>query len=514
MRTIQRDVWCALLGLGISACAADDGPFAPVPVAATAAPQAAPQATPQAAPSASAEAPAALPPEIEAYRPAVTALLKEGLARGQAYDKLAALCAAAPHRLSGSQGAADAVEWARQQMLADGLENVRLQPCMVPHWERGSVAELRVLEPASAAGERLTILALGGSVATSPEGLQAEVVQVHSWDELDTLGETVRGRLVFYNRPMDPELFQYGAAYGGAVDQRGRGAVEAARRGGVGAIVRSMTTRLDDFPHTGAMRYLPDGPNVPGVAVSTLGAERLAELLEQGPVKLQLSLDSRWLRDAPSANVLGEIVGRELPDEVVVLGGHLDAWDVGQGAQDDGGGVCQAMEALRLMRALDLKPRRTVRCVAFMNEENGGRGGEAYLAEARGALDKHVMAMESDGGVGTPRGFGASVTPEALATLRAIASLLEQAGCGEMEQGGSGADIQGLHDEGGVPVMAFRADGQHYFDLHHSDRDTLDTVWPRHINLGAAAMAAMAYVVADMESPLPREVPADAAAAR
>jgi len=507
MRTIQRVaslVLGVLLAPGCSAQAPAAAKVAPAPAAAPPAAQTAP------APAAAAE----LPPEIEAYRPAVSALLKEGLAHGQAYDKLAALCRTAPHRLSGSPGAAAAVEWARQRMLDDGLDNVRLLPCTVPHWERGTVAELRVLEPEAAAGERLTILALGGSVATPPEGLTADVVQVRSWDELDQLGDDVRGKFVFYNRPMDPTLFEYGAAYGGAVDQRGRGGVEAAKRGGVGAIVRTMTTRLDDVPHTGAMRWLPDGPNVPGVAVSTQGAERLAALLAQGPVKVHLQLDSHWLPDAPSADVIGEIIGTEKPDEVVVLGGHLDCWDVGQGANDDGGGVCQAMEALRLLRALDLHPRRTVRCVAFMNEENGGRGAQAYLDSVRDALDGHVLAIESDGGVGTPRGFGASVVPEALATLRSIATLLEPAGCGEMREGGSGADIEDLQSAGGVPLMAFRADTQHYFDLHHSERDTLDTVWPREINLGAAAMAAMAYVVADMESPLPRSAPAPAATGR
>src|SRR5262245_18189067 len=507
MRTIQRAASLVLGVLLAPGCSAQS------PAAAQVAP--APSSTPPAAPAASAPpADAALPPEIEAYRPAVTALLQEGLARGQAYDKLAALCRTAPHRLSGSPGAAAAVEWARQRMLDDGLDNVRLLPCTVPHWERGTVAELRVLEPEAAAGERLSILELGGSVATPPEGLTADVLQVRSWDELDQLGEKVRGSFVFYNRPMDPTLFEYGAAYGGAVDQRGRGGVEAAKRGGVGAIVRTMTTRLDDVPHTGAMRWLSDGPNVPGVAVSTQGAERLAALLAQGPVKVHLQLDSHWLPDAPSADVIGEITGTEKPDEVVVLGGHLDCWDVGQGANDDGGGVCQAMEALRLMRALDLHPRRTVRCVAFMNEENGGRGAQAYLDSVRDVLDGHVLAIESDGGVGTPRGCGASVVPEALATLRSIATLLEPAGCGEMREGGSGADIEDLQKAGGVPLMAFRADSQHYFDLHHSERDTLDTVWPREINLGAAAMAAMAYVVADMESPLPRSAPAPAATGR
>jgi hypothetical protein len=498
MTPIQRASWL-VASLVLAACSA--APAAPP------APNAAPPAPP--APPVARLEPAAssVSPEIEAYRPAVLALLKEGLARGQAYSKLAELVAVAPHRLAGSAGAAAAVAWCEERMRLDGLDNVRLVPCMVPHWERGEVAELEIVAPAQAAGERLPILALGGSVATPPVGVTAEILEVKSWMQLDERAAEVAGRIVFYNRPMDPELFSYGAAYGGAVDQRGRGAIEAGRRGGFAAIVRSMTTRLDDFPHTGAMRFEPGGPNVPGVAVSTLGAERLAALLAQGPVRVRLALDSRWLPDAPSASVVGEVLGRELPDEVVVLGGHLDAWDAGQGAHDDGGGCMQAVEALRLIKALGLQPRRTVRAVLFMNEENGSRGALAYRDSVLDQLDRHVLAIESDGGVSVPRGFGATCPPAALDILRQIVALMEPAGIDQMRQGGGGADIDPLRESGGVPVMSLNCDGQRYFDLHHSGRDTLDAVWPREINLGAAAMAAMAYVVADMEQPLPRDPP-------
>ena len=501
MTPIQRRPWAVVLIL--TACFAP--PQQPAAQQSAPAAPAAPPPSPQAArlQAAAATPPVALPPELEAYRPAVTALLQEGLARGEAYDKLAMLTKLAPHRLSGSPGAAAAVEWARDRMLRDGLQNVRLVPCMVPHWERGKVASLRIVAPEDVAGERLTILALGGSIATPPEGTTAEVVEVKSWDQLDKIGDGAKGKFVFFDRPMDPTLFEYGAAYGGAVDQRGRGAIEAARHGGVGAIVRTMTTRLDDVPHTGAMRYDDKVPQVPSVAVSTMGAERLSALLARGPVKVRLDLDSHSEPDAPSADVVGEIVGTEKPDEIVLLGGHLDCWDVGQGANDDGGGACQAIEALRLIKALDLHPKRTIRAVAFMNEENGGRGAKAYADSVKDALDKHVLAIESDGGVGAPRGFGASCTPEALAVLRSIALMLEPAGVGEMKDGGGGADIDPLREAGGVAVAAFRADTQHYFDLHHSERDTLDTVWPREINLGAAAMAALAYVVADRDEPLP-----------
>jgi carboxypeptidase Q len=449
--------------------------------------------------------------EIEAYRPAVTAIVREALQHGQAFDKLASLTATAPHRLSGSAGAATGVEWARQTLLADGEENVTLEPCLVPHWVRGDVAELTVVAPPELAGEHFPILALGGSIATDAAGVAAEVVEITSWEQLDQLADAVSGKLLFFNRPMDASLLDTFPAYGGAVDQRGRGATEAARRGGLGAIVRSMTTRLDDVPHTGAMHYAEGVTPVPTAAISTRGAERLAALLHAGKkVSLRLRLDCRTLPDAPSANVLGEIVGSEKPDEVVVIGGHLDCWDVGQGATDDGGGVCQCLEALRLLRATGCKPRRTIRAVAFMNEENGGRGSRAYFEDHKDVLGKHLLAIESDAGSFTPRGFSTSADGAGLDTLADIASLLSETGLTWVKPGGSGgADVDPMQ-AGGVTVMGYRPDGQRYFDLHHSESDTLDKVSPREINLCAACLAAMAYVVADREEPLPRSaVPAD-----
>ena len=448
--------------------------------------------------------------QIEAYRPVVASIVREALAKGQAYEMLASLCATAPHRLSGSPGAAAAVAWARRAMTAAGLENVRLQPCLVPTWVRGEVERLTVLAPPELEGRQLPILALGGSVATPPDGLEAELVEITSWDQLDALGpDALAGKIAFFNRPMDPALLSYGAAYGGAVDQRSRGASESARHGGVAALVRSMTTRIDDFPHTGAMRYADDAPQVPAAAVSTRGAEQLAAVLRAGrAVRVRLELACLTLPDSPSANVIGEIVGRERPDEVVLVGGHLDCWDVGQGASDDGGGCCQAIEALRLMKALGLQPRRTVRAVLFMNEENGSRGARAYreAAAEAGELGGHVLAIESDSGPFTPRAFTTDANDEALAVLQQIGALLRETGLREVREGGGGADIDGLREHG-VIVMGYAPDGQRYFDLHHSGRDTLEQVSPREIHLGAACIAAMAFVVADLEETLPRNVP-------
>jgi Iap family predicted aminopeptidase len=309
------------------------------------------------------------PDTIARYRSIVDTIVREALRNGQAYRNLKELCQVAPHRLAGSVGAAAAVEWARQTMIREGLENVRLEPCMVPHWERGNIAELRIVSPPEAAGEKLSILALGRSIATPAEGITAEVIEVKSFDELKNLGQRARGKIIFFNRPMDKTILNTFRAYGGAVDQRSRGAIEAAQAGGVAAIIRSVTTRLDDVPHTGAMHYEEGVKKLPGAAISTLGADRLAGLLATGKnVTLHLRMDSRTLDDAPSYNVIGELPGREYPEEIVLVSGHLDAWDVGQGAHDDGAGISQAIEVARLLKKLGLIPRRTIRVVLFMHE--------------------------------------------------------------------------------------------------------------------------------------------------
>ncbi len=509
-----RGTVAAFRGCLVAALAGMAGLAAPQAAAMPFAPQ---DAAPDAAPDGAAVAAAvpAVAPAIEAYRATVESLLREGVARGQAYAKLESLCATAPHRLSGSPGAAAAVEWARAAMLGDGLQNVALEPCLVPHWERGAVAELRIIAPPELVNEVLPVIALGGSVPTPEFGLSADVVEVKSWDELAKIGDGAKGRIIFFSRPMDAELMDTGDAYGKAVDQRGRGAVEAAKAGAMAAIVRSMTTRIDDFPHTGAMHYEANVKKIPAAAVATRAAERLSTLLAGGrTLRMMLKLECRTLDDAPSANVLGELPGRELPDEVVVLGGHLDCWDVGQGAVDDGGGVCQAIEALRLIKALGLQPRRTIRAVAFMNEENGGRGARAYFTDHEPLLGKHVLALESDSGPFTPRAFTTDANPEALAILRDIGALMRHAGIQDVVPGGGGADVDPMK-AAGVIVMGYAPDQQRYFDLHHSDRDTIDQVSPREINLGAACLAAMAYVVADMPDALPRNpVPPPAPASR
>lgn len=430
-------------------------------------------------------------------------LFAEALPGNSAFSKLQELCQATPHRLSGSPDAENAVSWARDQMSHDGLENVRLEPCTVPHWERGRIAVLEVLEPESARDAYLPILALGGSVATPREGIVAEVCAVESFQELAKLGDSARGKVVLFDRPMDPRTLDPFEAYGAAVDQRARGAVEAARHGAVAAVVRSLTLRMDDLPHTGSMRYEDGVEKIPAAAVSTAGSERLAALLrKEKRVVIRLMMDCREGADVPSHNVVGEIRGSSKPDEIVLLGAHLDNWDVGQGAHDDGAGCAEVLEAMRLVRALGLKPARTLRAVLFMNEENGLRGARAYRDAHQAELPRHLLAIETDRGGFSPRGFETSAEGELLAALRSIARSLDRAGANLVRPGGGGADVSVLR-ENGVAVMELLSDPQRYFDVHHCSRDTLDTVNPRELELGAAVLAAMAYGAADSGLSIP-----------
>jgi len=428
----------------------------------------------------------------------VPQLVREGLANPQAYALLSELCATAPHRLSGSQDAERAVAWGLSTMQRLGFENAHLEPCAVPHWERGAVEELVVLEPAAHAGERIPILALGGSVPTPAEGLEAEVLAVSDFEELHARAAEARSKLVLFRRPMERALLEPFEAYGGAVNQRSSGASEAAAVGALGALVRSMTMLQDDEPHTGAMRYTEGVAKLPAAAVSTNGCERLAGWLDSGQrVRVRFRLDCRWLEDAPSYNVVGEVVGRERPEEIVLVGGHLDCWDVGQGAHDDGAGCVHALEAVRLLLGSSLgRPRRTVRCVLFMNEENGGRGGIAYRDAHAGELAKHVLAIESDRGGGVPLGYASDGEGEA-------AALLERIWGGAAHSRGGGADIAPLA-EFGVTLTGLVPNPQRYFDFHHSRHDVLEAVHPRELQLGAVSLASLAWLAAEVEGDWPR----------
>ncbi|MBX7151227.1 M20/M25/M40 family metallo-hydrolase [bacterium] len=427
-----------------------------------------------------------------AYDSLATKMYATALGSGQAYSMLTDLTTNIGSRLSGSPGMEKAVVWAKSQMESLGFDKVWLEPVMVPHWVRGDVEELTVIGPEK---KRLTITALGGSRPTPKEGITADVIEVHSFDELKALGETARGKIIFFNRPMDKSLITPFEAYGGAVDQRSKGASEAARAGGVAAIVRSMTMLHDDVPHTGAMRYNDSVPRVPAAAISLVGADFLSQLLAQNKkvtVNLKLSCDT--LQDAESFNVIGEITGTEKPNEVVVIGGHLDSWDKGQGAHDDGAGCVQSIEAIRLLKSLGIKPKRTIRAVLFANEENGARGAKDYAAKDRPG-EKHIAAMESDGGGSMPRGFEVESDSLALPKIARWSYLFIPIDAGNVKKGGSGTDVEPLYKLG-IPAIGLRVVPHRYFDYHHSDHDTIDKVNDRELELGAAAMALLAYVLA------------------
>lgn len=420
----------------------------------------------------------------------------EALAKGQSYEMLEHLCTKIGPRLSGSPGAAAAVEWSRQVMQAYGFDSVWLQPVLVPHWVRGKKEIGRIVNSKKLGSEAVNICALGGSVGTGAGGVLANVVEVKTWDELKLLGEKgVKGKIVFFNRPMDPKLIPMFSSYGGAVDQRANGASEAAKLGAVGVIVRSMGVNLEDYPHTGSLRYALNVPKIPAVAIATRHAEWLSELLKDDKdLKFYFETHCETLPDAPSFNVIGELKGTERPDEIIVVGGHLDSWDLGQGAHDDGAGCVQSIEVLRLFKALGHKPKRTIRAVMFMNEENGLRGGVEYANQAKLRNERHIAALESDRGGFTPRGFTVPVQPQAKAKVQSWKPLLEPYGLSDFNQEGGGADISPLAPQG-VPLMGYLPDSQRYFNFHHTAEDTFDKVDKRELELGAAAMAAIVYLI-------------------
>jgi carboxypeptidase Q len=435
--------------------------------------------------------PKPLPPprvKIEQYRERAARIIGAALTDDTAYRRLGWLTDRIGNRLSGSESLERAVEWAVAEMKRDRLDNVRAEKVMVPHWVRGEES-LELVEPRSM---RLSMLGLGNSVGTPPEGVTAEAVVVRSFDELESLGERVRGKVVVYNVPF--------TNYGQTVAYRGVGASRAAKYGAVAAIVRSVTPVSLQTPHTGSLRYLEDMPRIPAAAVTIEGAETLQRMHDRGEhPRVRLKMEAHFLPDAESANVVAELKGRERPDEVVVVGGHLDSWDVGQGAHDDGGGCIVSWEVARLLKELNLRPRRTIRVVLFTNEENGVRGGNGYRDAHKLEVAKHVLAIESDIGVFRPTGFGLSekASPQARADFVEIAKLLSGIRADRIDADGEGTDIGPIMREG-VTGASLNVDASRYFDIHHTHADTFDKVNPQELAACVAAMAVMAYVVADM----------------
>ena len=418
------------------------------------------------------------------------------LLNGQAYEWLDYLTNRIGSRLSGSLGAERAVAWTKAALDALGLDRVYLQPVKVPKWVRGS-KEFALIETAPGVTFNVPITALGGSVATPSVGLKAFVVEVQGIEELKALGrEQIEGKIVFFNRPMQADLISTFQAYSGCVDQRYSGAKEASAYGAVGVIVRSMNLRLDDLPHTGAMSYGDQdvSKRIPAAAISTNAAEKLSKLLKLEPnLKFLFRQQCKTYPDVWSHNVIGEITGSEFPNEIIVVGGHLDSWDLGDGAHDDGAGVVQSMEVLRLFKATGYKPNRTIRVVLFMNEENGLRGGNAYADNALLTGERHIFALESDAGGFTPRGFSFNCSDAEFAQIESWKPLFKPYLIHYFEQGGSGADIRPLKNKYNV-LAGLRPDSQRYFDHHHAENDTFDAVNKRELELGAATMTSLIYL--------------------
>jgi carboxypeptidase Q len=430
------------------------------------------------------------PSWLEQYREPASRLIGEAVGSTFAWQRLALLTDNIGNRLSGTPALDRAIEWATEEMTRDGLENVHTESVKVPRWVRGAESA-EILEPARHA---MVMLGLGDSVGTAaagPDGIQAEVVVVRSFEELDANVDRVRGRIVLFNVPF--------TNYGETVRYRSQGPSRAARHGAVAVLVRSVGPAGLRTPHTGALQYAADAKTIPAAAITTEDADRLQRMADRGSrIVVRLKMEAHFEADAPSANVVGEIRGREKPDEVVVVSGHLDSWDVGAGATDDGGGCVVTWEALRIMKKLKLRPRRTVRVVLWTNEENGGRGGIAYRDQHRAELAKHVLMIESDGGVFRPLGFGFSGNDTARDTVKAIAGLLTGIAADQISLGGGGADIGPSIQEAHIPAMSLDVEGSKYFLIHHTPADTIDKIDPIEMAKCAAAMAVMAYVVADL----------------
>ena len=426
------------------------------------------------------------------YRDEADRLIQAALSDSTAWSRLTELTDTFGARFSGTQNLEDAIDWILDVMREDELDNVRGEPVMVPKWVRGDES-VHLVEPRSA---ELAMLGLGGSVGTPEGGITAEVLIVSSFDELEARADEAAGKIVLFDVPF--------TNYGETVQYRTNGASAAAEVGAVASLIRSVANFSMNSPHTGMMRYRDGVARIPHAAITVEDAAMLHRMQDRGQrVVVRLEMDARSEGDVPSRNVVAEIRGSELPDEVVVIGGHIDSWDVGTGAMDDAGGSVAAWEAVRLMKKLGLRPRRTVRVVLWTNEENGLRGATAYRDQHSDDLDDHILAIESDSGVFDPIGFGFTGSDAAFEIVSAVGELLEGIEAGRITRGGGGADI-GPIMERGVPGMGLVVDGEKYFWYHHSEADTLDKLTPEDVAECVAAMAVMAYVVADLPQALPR----------
>ena len=435
--------------------------------------------------------------DLNDHKVFIDKVYNEALSNGQSYEWLDYLSNEIGGRLSGSINYDRSVKWGKDELNLIGIDSVWLQPVMIPKWVRGA-PEYAHIESSPGNTISVPIAALGGSISTPSIGISANVIEVKSFDELNNIGkDSISGKIIFFNRKMDPTLINTFQSYGGSVNQRTQGAAKAAKLGAIGVIVRSMTTTLDDYPHTGSMYYdgLELNERIPAAAISTNGAELLSSMLSLNPnIKFFFRQNSKNFPDVLSYNVIGQIDGSERSDEIIVVGGHLDSWDLGDGSHDDGAGIVQSMEVLRILKSLNYKPKRTIRVVLFANEENGLRGGNKYAELAKKNNETHFFALESDAGGFTPRGFSFDTSESEFNSLKEFKHLFKEYGADNFIIGGSGADIGPLKDNK-IILAGLRPDPQRYFDYHHAASDTFDKINKRELELGAAAMTALVYLL-------------------
>lgn len=431
-------------------------------------------------------------------------LFDQALTQSNCYEDLRYLCKEIGPRLSGSEQAAEAVEYVHMRMGQMGLDRVEKQACMVPHWVRG--ASERASIRSKEGRYSVPVCALGGSIGTGRKGIYAPVIEVLSLEEVAQMDrKDVEGKIVFFNRPMEPKHLDTFHAYSGCVDQRGHGASEASKMGALAVVVRSMNLRADDFPHTGNQRYDEGIKPIPTCAISTNGADLLhAELQKDPDLQFYLQMNCKTLPEVESHNVIGEWKGSEFPDEIIVLGGHLDSWDLGEGAQDDGAGVVQAMEVFNLFKLAGYQPKRTIRVVAWMNEENGMRGALKYAEVAAAKGEVHIAGVESDRGGLTPRGFTVDANDAVFQAVSHWGALLEPYMLHDIVRGYGGVDISPLRNQG-TALFGFLPDSQRYFDFHHAASDVFEAVNKRELELGAASMAAFIYLLSEYGLPKPED---------
>tara|TARA_B100002019_G_scaffold167962_1_gene145279 strand:+ start:877 stop:2262 length:1386 start_codon:yes stop_codon:yes gene_type:complete len=426
----------------------------------------------------------------------ITTFYGDALEFKESYELLRGLSKDVGQRLSGSEGAKKAVLWSKKVMEDYKFDTVYLQEVMVPHWERGEVEEAYFYSGKNKIN--LSILGAGGTVSTPTEGITAEVVEVSSLDEVDELGrENIEGKIVFYNKAFNQRFINQGASYGQTGFQRRSGAVKAAEYGALASVFRSLSSSTyEDFPHTGGMSYKEGLDSIPHGGLGVLSSEKLSQALKENPkLNLTVRLSGKWFPDALSHNVVGELRGSKSPEKIITVGGHLDSWDVGEGAHDDGAGCVHSIGALRLFQKQNIKPNNTIRAVMFMNEENGLRGGQKYADVAVMDNEEHIAAIESDASGYVPRGFGFSGSEEQYNKIQDWLKYFDKNTISYFSKGGGGADIGPLHRQTGTPMFGLSIDGQKYFEMHHTAKDVFELVNARELELGTASMASLVYLI-------------------